>query len=79
MAIFFELTSTISLKFPAGSTKPIPTVLMIVAYLLAMWLVSLIVIQVPIGTVYAIWAGLDIAGTAVICVVLFRETPAPRD
>lgn len=79
VAIALELVGTSSLKASEGFTKPLPTVLMVVSYGLTFWLMAIIVRQLPIGTVYAIWAGVGIAGTAAIGALFFREALQPSD
>jgi len=79
VAIALELVGTSSLKASTGFTKPWPTVLMVVSYGLAFWLIAVIVRQLPIGIVYAIWAGVGIAGTAAIGALFFRESLQASD
>ncbi|WP_298961456.1 multidrug efflux SMR transporter [uncultured Methylobacterium sp.] len=79
VAIVFELAGTTSLKASDGFTKPLPTVIMVVSYVLTFWLMALIVRDLPIATMNAIWAGAGIAGTAAIGAVFFREALSSTD
>lgn len=79
VAIMLELVGTSSLKASEGFSRPLPTVLMIASYALTFWLMALAVRQLPIGLVYAIWAGVGIAGTAAIGVIFFGENLSARD
>ncbi|GJD93604.1 DMT family transporter [Methylobacterium iners] len=79
VAIVFELAGTTSLKASDGFTRPVPTVIMITSYVLTFWLMALIVRDLPIATMNAIWAGAGIAGTAVIGALFFREALSTSD
>ena len=65
-AIFFEVAGTTSMKFSDGFTKPIPSLLMVVFYVLCFGTFALAVKRLDISTSYAIWAGL---GTAIIATI----------
>ena len=45
----------------------------VLAALLSIWLMSLTLSVLPIGTAYAVWAGIGAAGTAVIGMMFFDE------
>jgi len=38
-----------------------------------MWLLSIAVRTLPIGTAYAVWVGIGAAGAAIVGIVLFKE------
>lgn len=73
IAVAAELAGTIALKLSDGFTRLVPTIAMVGCYAAAFWLMALAVRTLPIGIVYAVWAGLGIAGTAVLGNILFRE------
>jgi multidrug transporter EmrE-like cation transporter len=52
---------------------------MAVDYGLTFWPMVLLVRQLPIGNVYAIWAGIGIAGTAAIGALFFRKSLSSTD
>lgn len=66
LAIVAEVAGTIALRFARGLTRPLPTLIVVVGYGLAFWLLSVVVQRLPAGVTYAIWAG---AGTALVAVV----------
>ena len=59
-AIIAEVVATSSLKASAGFTKFWPSVLVVVGYVVAFYLLSLTLKVIPVGIAYAIWAGLGI-------------------
>jgi quaternary ammonium compound-resistance protein SugE len=70
LAGFFEICFTIALKFSQGFTRVTPTIITIVFIILSFYSVSQAMKVIPIGTAYAVWAGIGAAGT-VVCGILF--------
>jgi len=48
-------------------------VFVVLGYGFAIWLPSLVLKQLPLGTVYAVWAGIGTVITAWLGIWLFRE------
>lgn len=76
-AILSEIVATTALKLSDGFTKPLPSLLVVVGYGIAFYLISLSLRQIPIGTAYAIWSGVGTVATAAIGVLLWKETLEP--
>jgi small multidrug resistance pump len=72
-AIAAEVIGTTALRLSEGFTKLLPSVVVVVGYGLAFYLLSLTLKELNIGVAYAIWAGVGTAVTALIGVVLFKE------
>ncbi|GLS45933.1 DMT family transporter [Methylobacterium brachythecii] len=72
-AIGAEVTATLALKAAGGLTKPIPTMIVVLGYGTALWLMSTSMDMLPIGVVYAIWAGVGMIGAALGGALLFGE------
>jgi small multidrug resistance pump len=72
-AIGAEVTATLALKAADGLTKPIPTLIVVLGYGTALWLMSTSMDMLPIGVVYAIWAGVGMVGAALGGALLFGE------
>ncbi len=70
LAGFFEICFTIALKFSHGFSKLIPSLITGVFIILSFFCVSQSMKSIPIGTAYAVWAGIGTAGT-VGCGILF--------
>ena len=73
LAIIAEITAAFSLRFSNGFTKPLPTTLALAAFGSAFYLISLALVNLPVSTVYPIWAGGGTAGVAVLGVLILRE------
>ena len=66
LAISAEVIGTSCLRLSEGMTKPVPTLLVFLAYAIAMALLSKVVLSIPLGITYALWSGI---GTVVIATV----------
>jgi small multidrug resistance pump len=64
VAIGAEISATLALKAADGLTRPIPTLIVVLGYGTALWLMSTSMDMLPIGVVYAIWAGVGMVGAA---------------
>ncbi len=69
LAGLLEVGWAIGLKFTDGFTKPLPSVLTGAAIVGSMILLSLAARAIPIGTAYAVWTGIGVAGAATLGVV----------
>ena len=76
VAGLFEVAWAIGLKYTAGFTRPMPTVLTVSAMIISMGLLGVVARQLPIGTAYAVWTGIGVFGTAVLGMYLFGESMA---
>jgi quaternary ammonium compound-resistance protein SugE len=70
---FLEIVFSLAMKLSETFTKPIPSGISIVAGIFSVWLMSLTLKVIPVGTAYAVWAGIGAAGTAVVGMMLFQE------
>ena len=75
LAIIFELLSTSFLKDTNGFTKLYPSLIAIVALCICLFLISHSMKFIPVGIVYASWAGLGIVGITIIAVVKYKQIP----
>ena len=73
IAGLFEIAWAIGLKYTDGWTKPIPSILTVIAMVLSFVFLSKAVREIPVGTAYAVWTGIGAAGVAVLGVWLFKE------
>lgn len=63
----------IGLKYTDGFSKPIPTVLTIIAMLVSVVMLGFASKNLPIGTAYSVWVGIGAVGVAIAGIVLFSE------
>ena len=75
LAIGFEILSTSFLKDTNGFTNLYPSLLVIVALCICLYLMSHSMKFIPVGIVYATWAGLGIVAIAVIGVIKYKQIP----
>ena len=75
LAIGFEVLSTSFLKDTNGFTNLYPSLLVIVALCICLYLMSHSMKFIPVGIVYATWAGLGIVAIAVIGVIKNKQIP----
>ena len=74
VAGLFEIGLAVGLKFSDGFTRPVPSILTAVAMGFSIWLLSLAMKTIPVGTAYAVWTGIGAIGVAVLGMVLFGES-----
>jgi quaternary ammonium compound-resistance protein SugE len=73
LAGLLEIGWAVGLKYTAGFTRPLPTVLTVVSMVTSLGLLGLSLKTLPLGTAYAIWTGVGTLGTAVLGIVLLGE------
>ncbi len=56
-----------------GFTHPLWTPVVLVGYALSIWMLAIVVRQIPVSVAYAIWAGLGTAAIAVVGVMVLGE------
>ncbi|KAA1374876.1 DMT family transporter [Aeromicrobium fastidiosum] len=74
VAIATEVVATAVLPRAEGFTDPGWSAVVVAGYAVSIWLLTLVVREIPVSVTYAIWAG---AGTAAIAVVgvIFLDEP----
>lgn len=75
LAIVAEVIATSSLKAAEGFTKLGPSLLVVIGYVAAFFLLSLVLRTMTVGIAYAIWSGVGIILLAIVGAVAFREIP----
>jgi small multidrug resistance pump len=66
IAILAEVIGTSMLKQAEGFTRIIPGVISVMAYIVALYFLSLTLKFIPTGVVYAIWSGIGIVLIATV-------------
>ena len=75
LAVAFEILSTSFLKDTNGFTRLYPSLIVIIALCICLFLMSHTMKFIPVGIVYATWAGLGIVGITIIAVIKFHQIP----
>ncbi len=73
LAIACEVIGTLYMKLSNGFTKPVPSVLLFVFYVLSTIFLVYALKKIDIGIAYAIWSGIGTAAIAIISVWYFGE------
>ena len=74
VAVIFETIGTTALQASQQFTKLGPSIIVVIAYAAAFYLLALTLKTMPVGIMYAIWSGSGIVLIALIGWVVFRQT-----
>ena len=74
LAGFFEICFTVALKYSQGFTRIIPSIITVIFIVLSFFSVSQAMKTIPVGTAYAVWAGIGAAGTVAVGILLFGDS-----
>lgn len=74
LAIAFEILGTSSLQESEQFTKWKPSVMVVIGFGLAFFFLSASLKYLPLGIVYALWAGIGIVAISIVSVVRFKQT-----
>ena len=77
LAGLLEVCWALGLKSTHGFTRLWPSVFVGAALIASLWLLALAVRNLPIGTAYAVWVGIGVAGAAAAAVVFLGESMSP--
>ncbi|HSP59124.1 MAG TPA: SMR family transporter [Halomonas sp.] len=75
LAIIAEVIATSALKASEGFTRLWPSVMVVVGYGVAFYLLALVLRTIPVGIAYAFWAGLGIVLVTLVGIVVYGEKP----
>jgi small multidrug resistance pump len=73
IAIVTEVIGTSTLKYSEGVTKPVPSVIFVIAYALSFYFLALALKDMQIGVAYAIWSGVGLVLTVIVGIILWHE------
>ncbi len=73
IAGLFEVAWAIGLKYTEGFSRPLATTLTVTAMGASVWLLSIAMKSLPVGTAYAVWVGIGAVGTVALGIWLFDE------
>ena len=77
IAILAEVIATSALKAAEGFTRLVPSVVVVLGYLVAFYFLSLTLRTIPLGVAYAVWSGVGVALIALIGWVLYGQSLDP--
>lgn len=77
VAGLLEVVWAVGLKHTEGFTRLLPSLLTLGAMGASFYLLSLALRTLPLGTAYAVWVGIGAVGTALVGIMLLRESVNP--
>lgn len=75
IAIIAEVTATSTLKLSEEFTKPIPSLVVITAFVVSLYFMTLTLRTLPVGIMYAFWSGFGIILVSLIAVSMYKQIP----
>jgi quaternary ammonium compound-resistance protein SugE len=77
LAGFLEIAFAFGMKWSAGFTRLMPGLFTVVTGLSSVFLLSLSLRTLPLGTAYAVWTGIGAAGTTILGMAMLGDSVAP--
>jgi small multidrug resistance pump len=74
IAIVAEVVGTSALKASQGFTVLLPSVIVLLGYLVAFYFLSLTLDRIPVGIAYALWSGIGIVFITAVGWLWFGQT-----
>ena len=74
LAIVSEVTGSTFLVKSEGFTQLVPSILVVIFYVISFYLLSQVIKTIPLGIAYAIWAGVGIILTALVGYFIFKQS-----
>ena len=72
-----EIGFALGMKWSAGFTRLIPALFTVTTGLSSVFLLSLALRTLPVGTGYAVWTGIGAAGTAILGIAVLGDSASP--
>ena len=73
IAIVSEVTGSTFLAKSEGFSKPLPTIITMICFGIAFYLLSQVIKIIPLGIAYAIWSGVGIVLVTIIAWIVFDQ------
>lgn len=73
IAGLFEIGWAVGLKYSAGFTRLLPSLLTVASMAVSLGLLGIALRTLPLGTAYAIWTGIGTLGVAALGILIFGE------
>jgi quaternary ammonium compound-resistance protein SugE len=77
IAGILEIAFAFSMKSSEGFTRLVPGLLTVATGLSSVFLLSLSLRTLPVGTGYAVWTGIGAAGTATLGIAVLGDSASP--
>jgi len=77
LAGLFEVGWAVGLKYTDGFSRFWPSAGTLLAMVASVWLLSIAMKSLPLGTAYSVWVGVGAIGTVILGIVLLGEPANP--
>ncbi|PRY70952.1 quaternary ammonium compound efflux SMR transporter SugE [Halomonas ventosae] len=77
VAGLLEVAWALGLKASQGFSRPLPSVLTVLAMLASFYLLAQAMRVLPVGTAYAIWVGIGAVGTVLLGILIYGDSATP--
>ncbi|WP_408097336.1 DMT family transporter [Peredibacter sp. HCB2-198] len=74
VAVALEVVGTSLLKATEGFSRPLPSIVLLLCYSMAFYLMSIVVKTIPVGIVYATWSAGGIILVSAISYFLYKQS-----
>ncbi|MCC2605976.1 DMT family transporter [Planctobacterium marinum] len=74
LAGLLEMGWAVGLKYTDGFSKPLPSVLTIIAMAASIYFLSIALRTLPLSVAYAVWVGIGMVGAVIFGVVVLNES-----
>jgi quaternary ammonium compound-resistance protein SugE len=72
-----EVAMALALKSSDGASRPVPSILAVLAALGSIYLLAHAVRALPLGLAYAAWTGIGALGVSLAGMLVFSDPPTP--
>lgn len=73
VAGLLEVVWAVGLKYTDGFTKPLPSVITVVAMAASFYCLSLAMRSLPLSIAYTVWVGIGMVGAVIFGVIFLKE------
>jgi quaternary ammonium compound-resistance protein SugE len=77
VAGLLEVVWAAALPATSGFTRPLPTLVVLVALGASMFLLAKAAEEIPLGTAYSVWVGIGALGAVLAGLILYGEPASP--
>ncbi|MBB3330893.1 quaternary ammonium compound-resistance protein SugE [Halomonas campaniensis] len=77
IAGLLEVAWALGLKASQGFTRPLPSVLTVLAMVASFYLLAQAMRVLAVGTAYAIWVGIGAVGTVLLGMLIYGDSASP--
>ena len=74
LAGLLEIVWAIGLKYTAGFTRLVPSVITVAGMIASTWFLALALRSIPVGTGYAVWTGIGAVGAFIVGIAFLGES-----